>query len=292
MDGIFSDAAIERIKKIRKTFLWIAIGILILELVVGAVIILGQFFGLAVAKVYGVFTVIAAVLFVSINNFIRIEKGGMWEQITALVGLFANVITGILAILFILEAIPYYYYEEVEEWSMWQRSYFTKSIPHMTVIAKMFSVTYILAGAMFFISNTMATKETVKQVKILKIAALVCLIYCWIYYTIVALVEPINLGADRFQQLAGLLGFAYVVLAVIAVIISNANNKERKNKKQPQPVQPITNPINNPAPFVPKTDEELRMEIEEKIRREKIEKEVREKMGVPKTDVGSNGQTA
>ena len=31
--------------------MWIAIGILILELVVGAVIILGQFFGLAVAGI-------------------------------------------------------------------------------------------------------------------------------------------------------------------------------------------------------------------------------------------------
>ena len=129
---------------------------------------------------------------------------------------------------------------------------------------KILSVLASLAGAGFWISNVMSIKETVKVVMPLKVASVICETYVAIY-AIVAVFSNLEVvtNAPELATLTGFLGFAFVAMAVTAWIISKTTGKKQASEA-------LAN--------VPKTDEELRAEIEEKVRREMIEKEVRAKM--------------
>lgn len=263
-DNLFRPEQLEKIKKMRKVFLWAAVWILIGELALGAILILAQSWNISVGKIQGTFLILALVLFVGVNNFIRMENGDKKMQVFALIGFISNIIWALLAILLIWEALPFYWEEEVREMSEYARmGYYSYTKYHMTFFSMLMVVAACSAAAGFWISNIMAIKETIKTVKPLKITAIVCIFYGWVYGVISTVAELEYSDAPQLHQLSALAGLAFCATALAAWIISRTNDKDRKNENGK--IRRI------------KTEEELRAEIEEQVRREMIEKEVRAK---------------
>ena len=279
--NLLNNINIETVKKLRKIFLRLAVWILIAELVLGAILILTQSWDIMVGRIQGTFLIIALVLFVSVNNFVRIEKGNKTIKNFALIGFFCNIIWAIFAFLLMWEIVPFYWIEEVEEEIGFYGKSFAYNVYHMTAWSMIMAIFAYAAAACFWISNVMSIKENIKLVKPLKITAIVCVYYCWIFGTIMTITEPNFEDVVRLYQLAGLAGLAFVITSLAAVIISRTNRK-----KAAVEVGEVAGSI--AAPSVSKTDEELRAEIEERVRREMIEKEVRAKMEAEKAVAGGS----
>ena len=262
MSSIFKESTIGKISKIKKGFLWTAVCLLIGIFVLGAInILIGQSVDI-ITKALLTMVVLSFVLFVGVNNCIRMEKGDNVIQALALMGLITGILAAILGILMIWEMMP------TNTSLIW---------------AKVLSIFSSLAGAGFWISNVMSIKETVKVVKPLKIVSIICEIYVAIYAIAVVLSDySIATGTPTLTALSGFLGFAFVVMALAAWIISRTTDK-----KQAAASASTTTSVN-----APKTDAELRAEIEEKVRREMIEKEVRAKMEAEQSTVSTTDSTA
>ena len=103
----------------------------------------------------------------------------------------------------------------------------------------------------------------------------------WIFGTIITPTEPEFEDVEKLYQLAELAGLAFGITALAALIIS------KTNKKKVAESNTTMNGVS--TQFAPKTEAELRVEIEEKVRREMIEKEVRAKMEAEKPTIASSG---
>lgn len=205
MSSLFSENSIEKMKQIKKAFLWTAICILIGEVAVGAIMILAQSFDPMVGRLMGTFVLCAVVLFMGVNNFSRMEKEGALVQGFAIVCLIANIIWLILAILLIWEVVP----------------------PNVFEMLKFMIISVVVAITCFLISNVWAIKETLRPVRPLKITALVCELYVGIYVIIVVLSGNYLLASDpRGSALATLASFAFIVMAIAAVIVSRSGEKK------------------------------------------------------------------
>lgn len=267
--GLFSELTMQKIKKVRKVFLWTAVWLLIGEFVLGAILILTQSWNVSIGKIQGTFLIITAILFVGVNNFIRLEKGSKAIQVFAAICFVANIIWAILACLLIWEVVPFNWFERGVRTGIFGVEYET-NIYHMTFWAMTMAVALYAALASFWMSNVMAIKETVGAVKPLKITSMVCIVYIWAFGTITTLAEIDAEDALNLYQLSGLAGLAFGITTLAAWIISIANKKK--------------------VSVVPgKTEEELRTEIEEKVRREMIEKEVRGQVLTGQVPAGQSG---
>ena len=71
MSGIFSESTLGVIGKVKKGFLWSAVCILISGFVLGAILIVMGSYSEAMGKILGTMGILALVLFVGVNNFIR-----------------------------------------------------------------------------------------------------------------------------------------------------------------------------------------------------------------------------
>ena len=100
-NSLFSQKMISIIKKTHKVFLWVATGILIASLMLGAILIFVDTKNDMFGKIQATFFILALVAFVSVNNFIRIEKGGKLIQGFASAGFLANIVWLVLGILMI-----------------------------------------------------------------------------------------------------------------------------------------------------------------------------------------------
>ena len=174
----------------------------------------------------------------------------------------------ILAILLIWEVIPFY--EECSAGAKISVGYYKYSVCQltMTVAAKLFLIALNTAVSCFFISNVLAIEETVKPVKPLKITALVCELYCAIYYVIVTIVDTPNALDSRWVMLSALAGFAFLVMAIAALIVS------RSGRKKNEAVETGAASINS-------------AEMQSQIR-EMVEKEVQERMKAEKEKTEEN----
>ena len=271
--SLFSSETLQKIQKIRKIFLKFAVWILIAELAFGAILILTEGWGVAVGRIQGTFLVLALILFVSVNNFIRIEKGSEITQVFALIGFFGNLIWGIFFLLLMWEIVPFHWIEDTTRISSYPGYSYPYTKYHMTFYAMAMLISAYVAAGGFWISNIISIKETVKLVKPLKITAILCVVYLWIFGTIITPIEPEFKDVEKLYQLAGLAGLAFGITALAALIISRTNRKKAIESDSAQ--------------FTPKTEAELRAEIEEKVRREMIEREIRAKMEAKQTSVGS-----
>ena len=274
MNGIFSESTLGVISKIKKGFLWSAVCLLIGGFVLGALLIVMGTFNTEMGKILATMAILALVLFVGVNNFIRMEKGTKAIQILALIGLIAGLLAAILGILLVWEVLPSYDISAYTCTSSRNNPDYCRlmgigrDVITPSVWAKILSILSSIASAGFWISNVMSIKETIKVVKPLKITSVVCEAYCAIYAVVfVFIYSEVNSFEvmSRMSALSGLAGFAFVVTALAALIISKTSGKKQTTASE--------------AVVTPKTDEELRAEIEEKVRREMIEKEVRAKMG-------------
>ena len=274
-EGLFNEDTLQKIQKTRKIFLKVAVWILIAELALGAFIILGGAWDISIMKIQGSFLILALVLFVSVNNFIRIEKGDKTVRLFALIGFISNLVWALFALLLIWEALPFNWAEQVAQTSVYNsRSYYVTKY-HMTFFAIIMLIAGYTAAAGFWISNVLSIKETIKSVKPLKITAIVCIAYIWAFGTIITPMEPEFNDVVRLYMLSGLAGLAFGVTALAALIISKTNKTKA--------VELNTGKIESATKPVQKSDAELRAEIEEKVRREMIEKEVRAEMETKKS---------
>ncbi|MBR3324301.1 hypothetical protein IKG24_02060 [Candidatus Saccharibacteria bacterium] len=272
MNGIFKESTLITIGKIKKGFLWAAVCLLIGIFVMGAFLILANNYDIVFGKFIATISIFTLVLFVGVNNFIRMEKGTKLVQILALAGLISGIVAAILGVLLIWEVVPVMEFFTEPAYcpsGKWNTSCELMAVSGPSIALKIASVFTSLAGAGFWLSNVLSIKETVKVVKPLKITSVACETYCSLFAVVaVFIVEvPSNLG-----MLSGFMGFAFVVTALAAWIISRTN----RNKQVAVNGAPGAASVSQPV--VSKTDEELRAEIEEKVRREMIEKEVRAKM--------------
>ena len=223
MSSIFKESTIEKIKSIRKVFLWSAVCILIGELIVGAILILSQSFNLVIGKLMGTFALCAVVLFLAVSNFSKMEKGERVVQLFALISLVMNMVWLMLAILLIWEVVPSVEYVDGV-------SYYLSPRPSMMV--KLMSVAINTGIGCFLISIVLSIKETVKPVRPLKIAALICELYCCIYAVVVTFGDITYMTDTRWYALAGLAGFAFIVMAIAAAIVSRSGGKKNEDAAQ------------------------------------------------------------
>lgn len=214
MNSLFNDSAIETIKRIKKIFLWTAVSILIGEIVVCAILILAQNFNETIGRLMGSFAVCAIMMFFGVNNFSRMEKGDRIVQSFALVSLIGNIIWLLLSFLFIWNVVPYM--ESLNKYPYYS----------MSIVARIFVVAIDIAVMCFLISNVWSIKETVKPVRPLKITAIICALYCGIYSVVVTVGDVRSVMDQRWYALAGLAGFAFVIMGIAASTISNSGAKK------------------------------------------------------------------
>ena len=280
-NSLFNKDTLQKIQKTRKIFLKFAVWILIAELVLGAVLILAGSWDAAIGRIQGTLLILALILFVSVNNFIRIEKGNKTIQIFALIGFVSNLIWGIFAFLLMWEIVPFHWTEQIMRTSSYSGYSYPSTKYHMTFYAIIMLIASYAAAGGFWISNLLSIKETIKLVKPLKITAVVCVAYLWIFGTIMTLIGAEFKNVEKLYQLSGLAGLAFGITALAALIISKTNKKK---------VAESNTAMNGASTqFTPKTEAELRAEIEEKVRREMIEKEVRAKMEAEKPTIANPG---
>lgn len=279
-NSLFNEDTLRKVQKTRKIFLKFAVWILIAELVLGAVLILTESWNVAISRIQWTFLILALILFASVNNFIRIEKGNKTIQIFALMGFVSNLIWGIFAFLLMWEIVPFHWVEETMQASSYSGYSYSSTKYHMTFYTMIMLIASYAAAAGFWISNILSIKETIKLVKPLKITAVVCVAYLWIFGTIITPIEPEFEDVEKLYQLAELAGLAFGITALAALIIS------KTNKKKVAESNTTMNGVS--TQFTPKTEAELRVEIEEKVRREMMEKEVRAKMEAEKPTIASS----
>lgn len=217
MNDLSSEPMKLRLKSIRKVILWMAVCILIGELVVGVILVLAQSFNEAIGKLMGTFALCALALFVSVNNFSVIEKGKSAAQGFAIVGLISNVTWLLFAILLIWGFVPF---------MEMTGTGFIKS--ELSIFARLLIVSVDIALVCFCVSNVLMIEETLKPVKPLKITAIVCVMYCGIYAMIVS-ITGFSFNSDpRWYILysIGMLGF--IVMTIAASTISKSGKKRQK----------------------------------------------------------------
>ena len=116
----------------------------------------------------------------------------------------------------------------------------------------------------------------------LKITAAVLAGYLFIYCTIITIIGRVT--NERLAALAGFAAIVWFVVWVIAAVMSSGEKKKeygsytlkRSGVMNPTPEEEKS--AKKEAPAAKKSDDELRAEIEEQVRREMIEKEVRARM--------------
>ena len=270
MKGLFSDSALETMKKLKKIFLWSAVCALIGVFLLGAIMILSDGAGGAgMGRLIGTLSAVSVALFVGVNNFTRIESGDKLIQGFGLMSLGCNLIWLILAILLIWEIVPSTYYE-------YGSSRWGSVTLHVSAWVKIMSVAISLGAAGFWVSNVLSIKETVRPVKPLKITAIVCEVYCSLFAIVVILSDMYSGEMGKWYTLSGFAALAFIATACAALIVSKSGAKNEQNVAAPvAPAGNVVPEVNNP---VQKSDEQLRAEIEEQVRREMIEKEVRARM--------------
>lgn len=260
MSSIISESSLQRLEGAKKYLLRGAIWLLVGSVVAGAILIMfgGDDSGNAIAKFLATLLVTALMILVCVNNFKMLATRKADVQVYALIGLVSNVVWAILWILVVWLA--------------------DVNVPeHLARLAAIFTYLSMLG---LIGSNVMNIYEGEKRqlIRPLKITAVVCATYEMLYCTTITITEYTG-GSEfigRLGLLAAFVGFVWICIVIAALVIS----KDEKKKLNSTSQQPAAGANNVAKPAEKKSDEELRAEIEEQVRREMIEKEVRARMEV------------
>ena len=252
-----NDSIIRAILNQKKQILMAGVWILIAEAIFGFFVILSQVWDPLIGKIQAIFLILAIGMFVSLASFSLMEdKNVLVRKMGALC--FASCMLGIvLWILIILEVLPV----EVASNSSTGRAYAMSIWIKTTIIAWATFMSALICGAM------VRTEENSNLVLPLKLTCIVSLAIAYVL-SIVLVILDFNLGKNGGVIIAELMGFSILVMVITGI----ATTKISSNAKEAQKKLKASAGMNNG----PKTDAELRAEIEEKVRREMIEKEVRE----------------
>ena len=263
MSNILKPETLAKIKQIKPNLLrasvWTFIGGVV---VAAAMILVGNSSSNEVfAKIMGTLFILALMMLISVNNFRRLEEERKDVQAMALVGVFTNIVWALLWILVCWGVFD-----------IWQQVGFYKI--ELSGMGKVTLFVSYLSALAFFGSNIMAIKEFDRQktIRPLKITAMVCLAYEEIFAMITTFTGTLD---QRFGALAGFAGIIWVITAIIALVMSRG---ARKQAGQAEPMMQPAALVSPAASAAPRTEEELRAEIEQRVRAEMIEKEVRAKV--------------
>ena len=253
MSTILKTSTLEKLKPVRSILLKISIWMFIVAVIFGVGLILfggnGQTMMLSYLRIIGTLIIIATSMLIAVNNFKRLESENRFAGALALTSLICNILCSLLWILIIWEILPV--------WGTSISSYYTSSL---SAFAQLAIIATSLASFGFLSSNIIliGSDSNQKTIKPLKITAIVCLAYICLF-SIANVFIYIN---GRAWLLAAFAGFVWINATVIAILISAFSDPSKQNSSTTQP----------------KTEAELRTEIEAKVRAEMIEKEVRAKL--------------
>lgn len=307
MIGIFNESTVNVFKSIKNVFRQIATWTLIAGVVFGAILIcLGSSDSSEiVGKMMAMFFVLGLAMLICTNNVYRLENEHPSVQIFALISLFANAIWFILWTICIWADMT----KLSDAITLYSFAVTASIIAGFTLVASNTMAIYegTKKGTILPLKITSIVALGITSIHGIVVA-----------FTIEdRFVKVFNNYADsvyaRFDRLAGFLGVCWFILLIIALITSSGESskvkaekrkeelKEKKLKReqqqkayyeqqqayyaqqqaayqQQQEAAKKQQEEDEKKKNAPKTDDELRAEIEEKVRREMIEKEVREKL--------------
>lgn len=264
MSSIFNKQSLETIDKIRGGILKAAIWVLIGGVVAGAgaILVSDTSSGEIVAKFMGTMFIVGLMMMICVNNFRRIACEDAAIQSFALVGVVSNVVWAVLWTLIVWDP----------ELACTKGTFVSCN---MSILVKFATAFSYLSALGLIGSNVLAIYEGEKKglIRPLKITAVICATYEMLYYTVITFSGTgyESYGNDKLAMLAGFVGFVWFWIVIAALIISRSEKRKLGDGKKVVVKE-------EPVEKKPKTDDELRAEIEEQVRREMIEKEVRERL--------------
>lgn len=287
MSSIISEQNLEKIENMRKYVLKAAIWMLIGGVVFGAIMILvgGTSAYDTIGKFVGTMLILAVMLVVSVNNFKMIAFRNATVQSFALLGLGTNIFWAIFWILLCWNP----------EWgvtcsaSVGYRGGF--EICKQSMLFKVATLFSYWSALGLIGSNVMYIYEGGRKglVRPLKLTSVVLAAYEVLYLTIMIFCDYDFRSevSARFGMLAVFVAVAWFAVTIAAAIVSSNEKSRHKaevrraEEARRQSAQPVPQALQLEKPVV-KTDAELRAEIEEQVRREMIEKEVRARLEAEK----------
>ena len=246
MSTVLKPAILEKLKPISSVLLKVSIWTFIAGVILSVIMILAgdDNFGLLAnyGRILGVVFLFACSILIAVNNFKRLESNKTIVSALGLTSLISNVLNFLFWALIIWGVFPIHETARL-------------SYGYLTVFGKIACTITTIFIFSFIASNTLliGEKSQSKNIKPLKITSLVCLAYGSLSYIISTLANGLDF---KLLLLTYFASFIWVVSSVLAVVISISSGSSEKTP-------------------TPKSDAELRAEIEAKVRAEMIEKEVR-----------------
>ena len=220
MESIFNDKTLTTFKKVRQVFLKVIVGVIIGEIILTAFLIILGSANEIVGKFMVTLLVIAIAMFIAMSCFKCIEKKHSVAQVLSLITLGAEVFWLIFQILEIWEVIPMF--ETVVGGGLFG--------VEMTSVARFISIISNIMIFSLFGAWISSIEENGGPIKPLKITALSCDAYIWIY-TMVAILADLNFNnAGALYGLYGLACVSLIITWISAGAISSRNRKEKINK--------------------------------------------------------------
>lgn len=285
--SIISKASLEKLENVRKYVLKTAIWLLVGGVVLGAMTILfgGSSSGEIIGKFMGTLFIVALMMIVSVNNFKMIASEDAKIQSFALVGLVSNLAWALFWTLLCW----------VPEWgTTCNSSCVTCTNCGASMLIKSAAAFSYLSALGLIGSNVLSIYEGDKKslIRPLKITAVICATYEFLYLAVLTFsgYDFTSEFAARLGMLAIFAGFAWFAIVIAALILSSSE-KNRKKKDTSISVNKSKKDEDDDAPKA-KSDAELRAEIEEQVRREMIEKEVRARMEAEQNAQKKNSDSA
>ena len=294
--GIYRKQTLEKIKNIKgliqKVIIWALIG----GAICGAflIVLVGTGGGEVLGKFMGTLFILAGAALVSLIDFNKIESKISSVQVFATIGVVANILWMLLWIFALWGLFDIWSYGT-------STSRYYSSIVGYSPLGLLTMISTYLSSLGFFGALTLGIYEGEKKstIRPLKITAISCLVYVE-FHAIINLFTQFSSDSssssttsiliERFNVLATFAGFVWFVAALVAYFLGRNEQasvemkvkKEKDDAQQKILEQAAANiaamQVAPATPSAPKTDIELRAEIEEKVRREMIEKEVRAKL--------------
>ena len=298
MSKLISDQSLERFKTFRKNLLKIAMWIFVGGVATGVLLILfgGTDSAEVMGKIMGTLFLLALAFGVSSNLVGKLEEDNATAQGFAILGIFASLAAIIMWILFTWGVFPEY----AKSNCIGIFDYCSSSEYHIMYKISLF-ITY-LASLGFFAANTIAIKEYDRgsAMKPLKITAVIALVYTEIYSAITVFNNNTVFSTQddfstRLNLLAAFASGIWLIATIVALIISHGAKKQltrnnitserdllEKVHKQLDEMQnakaPEVKASESKKDELPDDEEEMRKEIEKRVRAELMEKEIREKV--------------
>lgn len=276
MSSIFSEKTLGGLATFRKWLFRSAVAAIILGVVLGVIFILtanslesAEAFG----KTFGTMICIGIML-IFLNACSKlIESRRAVSQVFAIIGGVSSLLWVVFAILSIWLPQPC-----TSIFSDCSSSTAVTAVSKICSVFAYLSLFGVICGA---ILNMYEGKRR-DVILPLKITAAVLAGYLFIYCTIITIIGKVT--NERLAALAGFAAIVWFVVWIIAAVMSSGEKKKeygsytlkRSGVMNPTPEEEKS--AKKEAPAAKKSDDELRAEIEEQVRREMIEKEVRARM--------------